>query len=255
MIVERILARRAGLPATPEHDSTTAPVLRKAAPPWLWVEASGVLYDDTCWWRWLAQLLSHTGVYTRYDALLQTWEWEVARDPQGCDFWTALHRCLEQLGVPKGCRDEVQAAAFARQKRLDHSLLPFYGVATTLAELAASGVCLVALSGAGCRTSRLVERLQSLALAEPFRRFISAEDWHRSLVQPRFYRETLDYLGLRPCDVALVTSKHWHLGPASEAGLATIAVDCPPHVRADIHLDFFATLRREDRAPGRTRAA
>ncbi len=250
MIVERILAQRtpvdlqaAPLAAAVSHHAipevVAAPVVGT-----LFIEAAGVVYDDTCWWRWLVQVLTHTGIHTRYEALLEHWETEYLQQPKdsGQDFWKALRRCLSRMGLTAGCCDEVQAAASALHKQWEASLHPFPEVDRTLAELALRGVQLVAVANTGSSRERLAERLRSMSLAGHFRRLLSAQDCDRSLADPAFYGPTLAGLQLEPQEVAMLSNKAWHLAAARQAGLTTVAVNCPTDSRADICLDRLATL-------------
>ena len=160
MFVERILATQVGLPIVPPRTTpptTSVSPLRIGGSQgllWMWVETAGVLYEDTCWWRWLAQVLARMGFTTRHDRLRETWTWHwesaQADARNGEDFWYVLAICLEQMGLSKGCTQEVLAAAVARQKQLDHQGLAYRGVSNTLAQLVRAGVQLAALSDAEC---------------------------------------------------------------------------------------------------------
>jgi FMN phosphatase YigB (HAD superfamily) len=212
------------------------------------------VYDDTCWWRWLVQVLSHAGVHTRYDTLLESWEAEFLRhaDLDDAAFWNALRRCLVRLGLACSCCDEIQAAATAQRKTWEASLHAFPGVSSTLAELASCFAAVVAVADSSCLGSALACRLRALSLSAPFRGVVSAGDSRRSLADPAFYPQLLAGLGLERELTALVSNKTQHLAAATAAGLATIAVGCSKDVQADLHFDRLAGVLiplRGGRAP------
>jgi FMN phosphatase YigB (HAD superfamily) len=251
MIVERILAHR--WPADPQADPATfsSPVdcadSDAAAAPLvgaLLVETAGVVYDDTCWWRWLARVLSHAGIHARYETLLENWEAEFLQRPErdGNDFWPALRRCLRRMGLTTGCCDEVQASACALHKQWESSLHPFPEIAQTLAELSLRNVPMIAVAGVGCSCEGLSGRLRSLALAGHFPRLLSAQRGGRWLADPDFYATAASEFSVGANEVALVSNKAWHLSAARQAGLATVAVNCPRQARADVQLDRPAAL-------------
>jgi len=252
MIVERILAHR--LPHNaPIVSGSRAPATRLGCalpkakiPPLdgLLIEVGGVVYDDTCWWRWLAQVLSHAGIHTRYDTLLEDWEAEFLRhaDSDDAAFWRALRCCLAQLGLAQGFCDEIQAAATAQRKTWEASLHAFPGISCALEGLARRCTAVVAVADCACLGPQLTARLRSLFLSAPFQAMVSAGDSRQSLADPAFYGQLLAGLKLDHESMALVSHKERHLAAASAAGLATIAVGCSKDVRADMHFDRLASV-------------
>jgi FMN phosphatase YigB (HAD superfamily) len=262
MIVERILAHRLAHDGSMACSSCTPTMKAVGSSPksimptidGLLIEVGGVVYDDTCWWRWLAQVLSHAGVHTRHDALLEVWKTEFLQraDVDDAAFWDALRRCLIRLGLARSCCDEIQAAATAQRKTWEASLHAFPGVSSTLSELARRFAAVVAVADSSCLGSALACRLRLLSLSAPFRGMVSAGDSRRSLADPAFYPPSLAGLGLERKRTALVSNKAQHLAAASAAGLATIAVGCSKDVQADLHFERLAGVLvplRGGRAP------
>jgi beta-phosphoglucomutase-like phosphatase (HAD superfamily) len=210
----------------------------------LLIEVGGVVYDDTCWWRWLAQVLSHAGIHTRYDALLEHWEAEFLRhaDADDAAFWEALRSCLTRLGLARGFCDEIQAAAAAQRKTWEAGLHAFPGISCALEGLSRRCTAFVAVADCGCLGRQLTARLRALSLSSPFQAMVSAGDSRQSLADPAFYRQSLASLKLDRESMALASNKERHLAAASAAGLATIAVGCSKDVRADIHFDRLADV-------------
>lgn len=253
MFVERILAKQVGLPATAPrtpHPTNSVTPLRIGGSQgllWMWVETAGVLYEDTCWWRWLAQVLGRMGFHVPHDHLRETWtgHWESTRCESSVndEFWHVLTICLEQIGLSRACTQEVLAAAVARHKQPDYHARPFRGITSTLAQLLQAGVQLAALSDAQCSRERWLADLHRLSVNGPFLHFFAATACGRSLRQAIFYRETLQQLRLEAADVVLVSSRESHLRAAVGAGLSTVAIACPQQVPADLHLELFTDLR------------
>ncbi len=263
MFVERILATQGGRtlvpPRTTLPTASVSPLCLGGSRGLLrmWIETAGVLYEDTCWWRWLSQVLARMGVPIPHDRLREmwTWHWESARADakNGDEFWYVLAICLQQMGLSKGGTQEVLAAAVARQKQLDHREFPYRGVSNTLAQLVHAGVQLAALCDAQCSRERLLQRLHRLSLTEPFLHFFASAASGRSLRHGTFYRDRLKQLGLMPSEVVFVSSQEQHVRAAGHAGLATIAIACSEQVPADLHLEVFTDLQceREPRSGSR----
>ena len=79
--------------------------LNAADPPAaLLLELCGVLYDDSCWRRWMLQLLTRMGLQTHYAAFFQVWEQEhfnrVCAGEVG--YWEAMRSLLRSVGLPPG---------------------------------------------------------------------------------------------------------------------------------------------------------
>ncbi len=252
MIVERILAYRK-LPASSATSGSFVPLPEEACrapvpmlPPIsaLVVDVGGVIYDDTCWWRWLAQVLSHAGVRVRHEVLWEDWESEYLRLGT-CDeptFWKSLRQCLHRLGLTASCCDEIRAAASAQRKQWETSLLAFPGVQSTLHDLSQLQVPIDAIVGACSTSEQLWRRLRVLSLASYFHHAVSAGDRGCSLLDTSFYQQLVQQRGWDAEKVALVSSKPRHLHAARRCGWIPIAVSCLGNFRTDFCLGHLANL-------------
>lgn len=213
----------------------------------LMIDVGGVVYDDTCWWRWLVQLMTHADVRVRHDVLSEDWESEYLRHSDRGEeaFWNALRKCLMRWGLTAGCCDEVQAAAIAQQKHWEATLHAFHGVEVTLGDLAQQGIPMIGVADASCSRNDLLRRLHALSLASFFDSAVSASDFGCSLLDASFYQQAITAHRLVDAAVALISSKPRHLYAAHLAGLTTIAVNCIGHFRADLCLGHVAALPRQ----------
>lgn len=252
MILERILAHRKS-PERPAPSGSFVPlpkIVCQAPVPdlpsieGLVLDVGGVIYDDTCWWRWLVQVLSHAGVRIRHDVLWEDWESQYLRFGK-CDeqtFWTSLRQCLNRLGLTDSCCDEVQAAATAQRKHWESNLLPLPGVEATLRDLSQLPIPIDAVVGACSTSEQLGRRLRLLSLASYFHQAISAGDRGCSLLDTSFYQQLVQQQGLAADKVALISSKPRHLYAARRCGLIPIAVNCSGNFRTDLCLGHLANL-------------
>ncbi len=252
MIVERILAHlKHPAPPAPRDSFVPLPkmVCQSPVPDLPSIEAlvldvGGVIYDDTCWWRWLVQVLSHAGVRIRHDVLWEDWESQYLcfgkRDEQ--TFWASLRQCLNRLGLTDSCCDEVQAAATAQRKQCESTLLPFPGVEATLCDLSQLQIPIDAVVGACSTSEQLGRRLRVLSLASYFHQAISAGDHGCSLLDTSFYQQLVQQRGMVAEKVALISSKPRHLYAAHRCGLIPIAVNCLGNFRTDLCLGHLANL-------------
>jgi hypothetical protein len=212
----------------------------------LMIDVGGVVYDDTSWWRWLVQLMTHAGVRVRHDVLSEDWESEYLRHSERDNeaFWNALRKCLMRWGLTAGCCDEVQAAAIAQQKHWEATLHAFHGVDVTLGDLAQQGIPMIGVADASCSRQICCDG-STPCLSRPSstrrspRAIPVARCWtHRST-------DRRSAQSLAGAAVALISSKPRHLHAAHLAGLTTIAVNCIGHFRADLCLGHVAALPRQ----------
>lgn len=252
MIVERILAHRKVTDPPASRGSFVplpkvvcqAPVPTLPSIDALVLDVGGVLYDDTCWWRWLAQVISHAGIRVRHDVLWEDWESAYLRLGT-CDeqtFWDSLRQCLHRLGLSACCCDEIQAAASAQRKQWESTLLAFPGVDSTLRDLALLHVPIDAVVGPCSTSEQLWQRLRILSLASYFDHAISAGDHGCSLLDTSFYQQLVRQRGWDAERVALVSSKPRHLYAARRCGWIPIAVSCLGNFRTDFCLGHLANL-------------
>lgn len=215
-----------------------------------------VLYDAGAWRRWLARLLARLGVDIDRNTLFRIW------DQQYLD---AVHRgirpyheafaaFLHQLGLTSGQVDEVLAASWARKRALESQVLPITGVLPALAELAAMGMRLGALSDSEHPAAQLRRLLARLGLEKYFSSVVSSRDLGETKPAPACYQASLAALGLRPAEAAFVGHDAIELAGAARLGMATIAFNFEPDAVADVYLfriDALPALL----ASGTTRAA
>ena len=104
------------------------------SPAALLLELCGVLYDDSCWRRWMLQLLTRMGVQTHYAAFFQVWEQEhFSRVCAGeVGYWEAMRQYLCCIGLPGGRVDEACAAGQSRRRQWERVIRPLPGVVRTL---------------------------------------------------------------------------------------------------------------------------
>jgi FMN phosphatase YigB (HAD superfamily) len=207
-------------------------------------EVAGTLYDDTCWWRWMMQLVSHMGVHLEFESFYQGWELHCAQDAcRGRNgFWHALRSYLLSCGLSRGACDEVLVAGQARFRRLDQGLKPLVGVRETLVRLASQPVTLVAVCNWMCSTAQLQAKLDSMAIGGCFDRTLSSLDGEDAMPAVSFFRRILASENLPADQTVFLSSQGRHLAGAARAGMITAAFNHRTPVEADIHLDRFADL-------------
>lgn len=197
-----------------------------------------VLYDASAWRRWLARLLGRLGVNIDRNMLFRIW------DQQYLD---AVHRgmrlyheafaaFLHQLGLTSGQVDEVLAASWARKREFESQVLPMAGVLPALAELAAMGMRLGALSDSEHPAAQLRRLLARLGLETYFSSVVSSRDLGETKPAPACYQASLAALGLSPPEAAFVGHDSIELAGAARLGMATIAFNFEPDAVADVYL-------------------
>jgi FMN phosphatase YigB (HAD superfamily) len=207
-------------------------------------EVAGTLYDDTCWWRWMTQLVSHMGVHVDFESFYQRWDAEYFDDV--CrgrnDFWQALRSYLYSCGLSRGLCDEVLVAGQARYRHLDQGVRPLAGVRETLTRLSSQPLALVAVCNSACPTSHLHARLKSIGLDTCFDNAISSRDLGDTMSAPSFFRKILAANDLPADRTAFVSNQERHLAGAAAGGMLTVAFNHRTPVAADIHVDRFLDL-------------
>ena len=249
MIIQQICCRQRESVRPDFPNCPTQPPRRKNPPggtriSGLVFEVSGTLYDDTCWWRWMAQLISHTGLRTKFDAFYQGWEARFSDDVcRGRDeFWHALRSYLLSCGLSRGLCDEIVAAGHARHRLLDGDVQPLAGVRETLAKLKCYGATLVAVCNSPCSTRQLQTRLETMGVGGHFDLALSSLDLGCTIPSSQFFQVVLARNKLAADQTALVSNRAAHLAGASRAGMLSVAFNHRPDVEADICLGRFAEL-------------
>jgi FMN phosphatase YigB (HAD superfamily) len=210
----------------------------------LMIEMGGVLYDDTCWRRWLFQLLVHVGLQTSYETFYRLWDADyydqVCRGQR--KFWPSLESYLRACGLARGICDEVLVAARARRRGLEDEVRPLPAVRSTLTKINAMGVSLVAVSNSSCPASGLLERLGAMRIEHLFQLVVSSRDIEYTMPDGAFFEATLTRGHLTPEHTAFVSRNDVHLHGARTARLMPVAVHKNAASEADIALSDFSQL-------------
>ncbi len=245
MIIQQICCRQRRAAATP-HVDPSGPAVRPAArhAAGIVFEVSGTLYDDTCWWRWMTQLVSHMGVHVEFEDFYCGWEAEFADDVcRGRDeFWHALRTYLLSCGLSRGLCDEILVAGHARHRHLEQGVRPFAGVRETLAKLHAQPIEMVAVCNSPCSTTQLAAKLNAMGLGAHFDSTVSSLDLGYAMPATAFFQIVLAQNNLSADKAVFVSSQGSHLVAAKQAGMATIAFNHRCAVDADSCLDRFTDI-------------
>ena len=222
------------------------PNLLRPAPRGLLFEPDNVLYDATCWRRWLFQLLCRIGVHGEFASLFYVWDHEYLPEVH-CgrrDFQSTLRTFLQAVGLSRGQVDEVAAAAQAKRRQLGTDLQPLPGVRSTLQVLASRKMVLGVLGDSTLDAEHLNQRLERIGLAKYFSTIISSRDVRHAKPDPECYEAGLAGLGLTPEAAAFVGCDRQHLWGAQRVGMRPIAVSTDDGVDADLRVDRFDGLLR-----------
>jgi HAD superfamily hydrolase (TIGR01509 family) len=221
------------------------PKLLRPVPQGLLFEPDNVLYDATCWRRWLFQLLRRIGVHGEFTSLFYVWDHEYLPEVH-CgrrDFQTTLRTFLQALGLSRGQVDEV-AAAQAKRRQLGTDLRPLPRVKSTLQALASRKMALGVLGDSTLDAEHLNQRLERIGLAKYFSTIVSSRDVQHAKPDPECYEAGLAALGLTADAAAFVGCDRQHLWGAQRVGMRPIAVSGDDGVDADLRVDRFDGLLR-----------
>ncbi len=236
------VASRAALPAEhgtqPAQNSWHVRLGSLAGVRGLVFDMGDVLYDAGAWRRWLARLLARFGVNIDRNTLFRIWDQQyldaVHRGMR--PYHEAFAAFLHQLGLTPGQVDEVLAASWARKREFESQVLPMAGVLPALAELAAMGVRLGALSDSEHPAGQLRRLLARLGLEKYFSSVVSSRDLGETKPSPACYQASLAALGLSPSEAAFVGHDAIELAGAARIGMATIAFNFEADAVADVYL-------------------
>lgn len=185
------------------------------------VELCGVLYDDSCWRRWMLQLLARMGLRTQYKPFFQTWE--QAHFPRVCSgelsYWDGMREFLQSAGLSHGCVAEACAAGQSRRLQWERTIRPLPGVEATLRQLSERRTPIAVIAHASFDQATAVKKLRQLGLL----RFVdhgplaTAEIGRAGHYACRF-QAAADCLGLPPERIAYVGCGLLPLLQAAEDG-------------------------------------
>jgi FMN phosphatase YigB (HAD superfamily) len=246
MIIQQICCRQRRIATFPPSVSPFPSPIPLAAQHAVGIifEVSGTLYDDTCWWRWMTQLVSHMGVHLEFEDFYCGWEARFVDDVcRGRDeFWHALRTYLLSRGLSRGMCDEILVAGQARHRHMERGIRPFAGVRETLAKLHARPITTVAVCNSPCATDQLTGKLNSMGLGAYFDFTITSLDLGYAMPAAAFFETVLTRNNLPAGGTVFVSSQASHLVAAHRAGMATIAFNHRGPVDADTCLERFADI-------------
>lgn len=206
--------------------NTPLTVAADKRPAALLLELCGVLYDDSCWRRWMLQLLTRMGVQTHYAAFFQVWEQEhFSRVCAGeVGYWEAMRDYLRCIGLTGGRVDEACAAGQSRRRQWERAIRPLPGVVKTLAALSRSGVPLAVVAHASFHEQAAAAKLAELGLDSYINGGVhsTSQLGNSGRYNERFARAA-QQLALPPHRLAYVGCGRLPLEQAAGDGLACIA--------------------------------
>lgn len=241
MSCEPLIPRRTALP--------TLELLRRLRCPWpplvgLVLDCGGVLYDDTVWLRWLLKLLTRIGLHAQFAPFMRIWQREyLVRVKTGeVDYWQALQLFLRALGLTSGQTAEVLAAAKARRRELEASLLPLPGIISVLTRLRSQGVRLTVLSSGHTGAAEVQRQLARAGLDGLFDLVLAEIDIvaaspHQSALEP-----VIALIDLPVRQLAYLGRDAQMLQLAGAAGLRTVAVNYDGDAEADVYIEHAEQL-------------
>ena len=220
---------------------------------WLLVSASGVLYDDTIFWRWLMQLLGHMGMHMQPGIFTTLWQSDYADDVcEGRqDFWDALRSYLHEAGLSSGQIDEIFAAGRTHWRRFELELHAFPQAVTALKELAHSGHKLAVVMHSPLSVEQSYARLEQMRIASYFSKVITSRELRQRPRRRTFWQNAVRQLACPNTSASLISSDERQLQAAREAELRTIAFRCSSSESADLRVDCLHELQID--SPARPR--
>ena len=195
---------------------------------YLLISPSGVLYDDTLWWRWLLQMLSRFGLHMDAGAFTALWQYE-HYDDVCCgqrEFFDALRDFLITCGMHSGQIDELFAAGRLHWKRLELDLRGFPQNNQALASLSSDGWRMGLLVHGPLPKHEAQAQLQRMGILPYFEHVIYSGEMSSGLTQAPAWSAVLGQINVAPDAVAYVAHERSLLSPAKQNGLTTVAFQC-----------------------------
>jgi len=205
---------------------------------------SGVLYDDTLWWRWMLQMLSRFGLHTHPRVLTALWRQDYFEDI--CcgrrDFFEALREFLTACGLHSGQIDELYAAGRPRWRRLELELRAFPQAAPCLSHLARQGWRLGLSVHSPLALDEARMQLRRMRIGEHFQNVVCSQELACRRSHVDFWPSVLSRFSVSADEVGLVSHEAGELAAARRAGLTTLAYQCSAAVPADAHLGHLGEV-------------
>lgn len=200
------------------------------------IDPRGVLYDESCWPRWLVQQLARMGLEADYPLFFRLLECEYlpAVYCGSGDFWTALRCCLSEMGLGPARIAELEMASLSRwrQSRQEMRLLP--GVHRVLARLINRGMNLVVATNACEPATALTEHLQRMGAPTHCLRVVTSQEVKQVLPAPATFHAMAEAIGFSPNDSAFLSDDAAAIEGASAAGLYTVSFEADPPPAANV---------------------
>lgn len=190
---------------------------------------SGVLYDDTLWWRWLLQLTTRMGLHTHRDAFWQVWrrDYYDAVCQGERTYWDALQHFLLAAGLGRGQIDEICAAGRPRWRLFDEQLRPFPHVPTALSALQQAGYAINVLAHSPELGNRLAKRYEQMGIGGHVQAVVTSRDLACGPGDANYVSQALAQLNLLAGETILAAHESLQLKreQATNLALASIAVE------------------------------
>lgn len=216
---------------------------RRITASYLLISPSGVLYDDTLWWRWLLQMLSRFGLHTDAGAFTTLWQHDYYDDVCSGqrEFFDALREFLTTCGMHAGQIDELYAAGRLHWKRLELDLRSFPQTSGALASMASSGFRMGLLVNGPLPKHETRAQLQRMDILRHFEHIIYSDELSSSLANVNAWPSVLRQIGVAADTLAFVANDDCLLSPAKVNGVTTIAYQCPK-ASADLQIGQLGDL-------------
>ena len=209
----------------------------------LLIDAENVLYDSTCWDRWLFKLLNRFGVVGSYLCHQKVWALDYLPDVNRglIDYWVALRRYLISVGLTASQAEEVIAASRIRHTKSVESRRLFPAARIGLLRL--SSAMPIALVANTFETgSQVSANLRRSGISSNVVNVLTSRDVGEAMPHEKFLRAALKKMSLPQVRIGLVSKNVDVLAKAAQLGLSTIGVAIDPAIKCDGKFDRFEQL-------------